>query len=80
MSNLPIQKIVTTEIILLKECGWKRYINYEGDQECKICLDSMKDGYILESKCKHLFHVDCVLRFIVLYENDCCPECMTKIE
>ena len=47
---------------------------YLGENECAICLDSLKEN---ENKrilgCKHLYHSDCIYKWSIL-ENSC-PQC-----
>lgn len=43
--------------------------------ECTICMESLlKDQIVKELNCRHVFHSDCIGRWLVNY-NDKCPIC-----
>ena len=48
------------------------------DDDCPICLESMKDDNALcKTECGHKFHSKCIFNSIVL--NVKCPICRTKL-
>ena len=50
--------------------------NYEIDNQCAICLETMKDnGLTTKTKCGHKFHSECIDRWLTDYKNDTCPTC-----
>jgi hypothetical protein len=43
---------------------------------CVICRDDIVcPGSIANSICGHVFHLDCIYRWIVTYPNNTCPVC-----
>ena len=47
--------------------------------DCSICLNSIKgDETIL--KCKHMFHRECINKWILEFNHGDCPECRTVID
>ena len=47
-------------------------------EECSICLESLVNTEIYESKCKHFFHRKCIDKW--LDKDNRCPLCRTKIQ
>jgi len=70
---------ILLEVILTWKYGWSNIRKYCYDKECKICLESMEDKYILKLPCDHLFHRNCILKNIS-YKRYTCPECDNKKE
>lgn len=51
----------------------------EIDSECHICLlDYESDEPVIELKCKHYFHEECIVRW--LKERQTCPKCRTVVK
>ena len=50
------------------------------ETECPVCKDCMDSGeyVVLLPTCKHLFHRDCMLRWVTL--QDWCPVCRSNVE
>lgn len=48
--------------------------------DCSICLDNIKtsDHRIIMKKCKHQFHKDCVITWIL--ERNSCPYCRRPVK
>lgn len=47
--------------------------------QCTICLESMVDNsHIITTNCKHFFHRDCLLDWMVR-DHDDCPTCRTTL-
>lgn len=78
MEQKNLEKFISTEIILKLDYGWKEIEQYEKEESCVICFDSMKDKYILELDCKHIYHYDCILDAVILHNFKQCPECKKK--
>ena len=74
------QKYVLLECALVMNYGWKQLPNYQKDEECVICWDSMKNSFVLETACGHRFHDDCILTSISTINTRHCvlPECKKK--
>ena len=50
--------------------------NYEIDNQCAICLDTMiNNGPTTKTKCGHKFHSECIERWLTDYNNNTCPSC-----
>lgn len=47
------------------------------DDKCGICRDPLKNGHALcrPFECIHLFHCDCIDKWLYTYEQDSCPKC-----
>lgn len=42
------------------------------DNKCIICMDNLKN--MIELECKHIFHIDCIKKWLIEYSNSC-PTC-----
>ena len=54
------------------------YIEYEYtlDEECPICLDTMLNTKIIQTKCMHKYHTKCIKEWYNKRKNNIiCPEC-----
>jgi hypothetical protein len=65
--------LILLEASLVRNYGWKSYLCKE-DDNCSICLDSMNDQHILETKCGHRFCKGCILVAIKEYGVKKCVE------
>lgn len=72
MSDL--QKEIAYEMLLCSEYGCEQIEQYEDDDVCNICMDTMKDGYVLKTPCNHFFHWDCIY-FSLKYGHFKCIDC-----
>ncbi|GMH30229.1 hypothetical protein Nepgr_032072 [Nepenthes gracilis] len=56
-------------LVLLQQKG-----DDEDGEECAICIDEIDDGgACVETSCRHLFHLPCILRWLA--DNESCPLC-----
>lgn len=66
-----------TQAILLKNYGWKSFkCNYDG-KKCDICWNDLKDSYVLQTECDHVYHKECILKNIIEWNRQQCPTCKT---
>lgn len=42
------------------------------DNKCIICMDNL--SHMIELECKHIFHMDCIKKWLIEYSNSC-PTC-----
>jgi hypothetical protein len=73
-SSLSCQKYIT----LTREL-------YDKNNECSICLtDFDKDDFVTITKCRHVFHNDCIIEWIENKNEEklesTCPNCRLKLE
>jgi hypothetical protein len=66
------------EMILCVEYGWKQHPKFAGNIECKICLDTLKNKYVLETDCKHFFDHACIMETLINHSMFKCPICSKK--
>ncbi len=78
--SLYISSVVINDLynntIQLKE------INYDKEGICSICLEELNISIKIELKCEHVFHKDCIERWISMnetFKNTNCPECRDEI-
>lgn len=45
------------------------------ESSCPICLDTLKDSYVIMLPCKHVYHRDCFYRCLFDYNKKHCPDC-----
>jgi hypothetical protein len=48
---------------------------YDGDENCGICWEELKDKYAIVLHCTHVFHRNCLLQNVLKYKRTNCPEC-----
>lgn len=65
--------LILIEATLVRNYGWKSYL-YKKDCNCAICLESMNNQYVLETKCGHIFCKGCILIAIKDYGINKCVE------
>lgn len=77
-----IKNDIFVQVLLLYKYGFKQYEKYVKDTRCNICLDTMKDTYVLETGCGHPFHRKCLMQNISNFNRIKCPEpkCNKKYE
>jgi hypothetical protein len=53
---------------------------YTSETECPVCKDCMESGdhVVMLPLCKHIFHRDCMLRWVTL--QDWCPVCRANVD
>lgn len=75
------QSDVFIEVLLLLNHNCINNDKYEHDDECAICMDSMKNNYVITLSCKHTYHRNCILTNICKFKKYICPEvkCKKKI-
>jgi hypothetical protein len=70
--------LVTTNIEDVNNLD-KKILESNLDIDCSICLDNMqKDESIIELKCTHKFHSQCIETYLIEYGRKC-PICRTEI-
>ncbi len=47
------------------------------ETECAICLEDDKEKEWVELRCKHFFHIDCIVPWVRIHNN--CPICRNSI-
>lgn len=70
-----LKKKIEVEYVLKKHYGWKAIEEYNCDESCSLCLQNMKDSYVLKLPCSHVYDVDCILEAIIEYYYLKCPDC-----
>lgn len=68
-------KKILIESILCLNYGWKQHPKCTLDKQCNICLDSIKDKYVLETNCGHHFDYDCIMFSLTDFKFYKCPDC-----
>ncbi|AYV75663.1 MAG: hypothetical protein Terrestrivirus2_171 [Terrestrivirus sp.] len=74
---LSSKRDIDIEVLLTYRCGVVAEQKYNSDkeQECEICLEPMKDTYVLKYPCRskapyddkqHVFHRNCILTQILM--------------
>ena len=59
-----------------EELSMQRYKCREEEVECPVCLSVIEEGEeIRELRCEHLFHRDCLDRWVGYSRNVSCPLC-----
>lgn len=79
--NDEIHNSIFAEILLTYRYNCIAYKQYNKEEECEICKDSMKDKYVIQLGCNHIFHRNCILNSILNYNNIECimPLCKKKL-
>ena len=69
---------ILIELLLIHKHNVKAYSKWNYSDDCTICLDSMKDQYVLRYPCspEHVFHRNCLLACVLTYDV-VCPICST---
>lgn len=68
-------KEIEIELLLLMKYGWKQHPNYNYEKICDICMEDMKDKYVLETECHHSYHRECIMITFTDYGFLKCPSC-----
>ncbi|AYV78333.1 MAG: hypothetical protein Edafosvirus10_8 [Edafosvirus sp.] len=72
---LEFQDDILLEVVLTSKYGWLNIGRYYQIDDCQICLECLKDTYVLILPCDHVFHKNCILKNIVEYKRYKCPQC-----
>ncbi len=51
------------------------FYNIEKGNNCCICLEPVENKYIFMSKCRHVIHLDCLMKWFRI--KAICPLCNT---
>lgn len=70
-----LSKKILIETILCLNYGWKQHPKCAFDKQCEICLESMKDKYVLETNCGHFFDYECIMFSMTDFKFYKCPSC-----
>ena len=73
--NEDIFRIFLTEIVLVKNYGFKVIPKFEEDKECPICADELKGKPVLIPPCGCEFDYTCLMECIVTHKMQSCPMC-----
>ena len=54
----------------------------EVDQDCAICLGPFEDGDLcsIMPVCRHEFHRDCIVNWLLMANNNTCPLCRAQLQ
>ena len=54
----------------------------EVDQDCAICLGPFEDGDLcsIMPVCRHEFHRDCIVNWLLMANNNTCPLCRAHLQ
>lgn len=74
--SLDDEKEILCELLLVTKYEWKQHPKYNEEKFCDICMDEMKNEYILQTNCCHFFHRDCIMEALIRYKFLKCPKCM----
>lgn len=74
LTELEVARYAMLEAILAKYYNITQEDWYQGDIECPICLDTLKDQCALQTPCGHDFHSMCLMKTI-MHSFRKCPEC-----
>jgi len=72
MQNL--EKDIFYEMVLCAKYGCHQHPEYDEEGICNICMDILKDTYVIETNCGHFYHIDCLL-YSFRHEHFKCIEC-----
>lgn len=71
---------ILIEMLMCMKYGWIQHPSYKITYEtCAICWNNMFRDYVLETKCGHCYHRECIIEAI-LHKYKACPECNTAFE
>ncbi len=63
------------EAVLCKHYGFTINTNYPLDSNCTICMETLQNGYVLQTPCGHDYHYKCLLETIMDHSYRKCPDC-----
>lgn len=64
-----------TELVMVKNYGFKVIDKYEQWDDCIVCCISMKDKTVIIPPCNHTICHQCTMDYVIDWEFDQCPEC-----
>ena len=69
---------IIAELGLIIKLGITAHEKWHEDENCAICIDPMKDQYVLSYPCtaSHTFHRNCVLTNLLHHGRVNCPSCL----
>ena len=62
------------EILLIANYGCSADASYKKDESCTICLEDLLNRYVITLNCGHVYHRECVLSNIFIYNRHVCPD------
>ena len=71
-----LEKKLLVEALLLMKYGFAFYESDILHEDCSICSHPLFGQPILETKCFHAYHIDCLMTAIVDFDHVSCPDCM----
>ena len=71
--NNIMKSTIFWEIVLIKNYNCTSNGSYEKEEDCPICIESMKDMYVFSLPCGHTFHRECIVDNILTYHRYECP-------
>ena len=74
-----ISTVVCNKVeVMLVNCA--EYLEECPEETCSICLEPLKGGVLRISRCKHLFHFLCILKWFEIKQVYKCPYCKQDID
>ena len=73
-----LSKEIEIEVVMTNLYNWKQHSKFEQNKICDICMDNMKDLYVLETNCGHFYHYNCIMITFTEYQMLKCPTCFQK--
>jgi hypothetical protein len=64
-----------TELVMVKNYGFKVIDKYKQEDDCIVCCISMKDKTVIIPPCNHTICHQCTMEYVIDWEFDQCPEC-----
>ena len=74
-----LQQDILYEMLLCTKYGCKQYPQCDEPGQCAICMDNLKNKYVIKTHCNHFFHIDCFM-FSMRYKHFACIECEEPFE
>ena len=74
-----ISTVVCNKVeVMLSNCA--EYLEEFPDETCSICLEPLRGGVLKISRCKHMFHFLCILKWFEIKQVYKCPYCKQDID
>ena len=74
------EKEILVEILLQMKYGFTYYDDFDKEESCDICLDSLKDKPVFETPCKHRYDYECLMVTLINFKLLRCPTCNLNYE